>query len=130
MRSLSDRGCSFAGGFPPYPLTGARSCKSRSGRYSGLCSRSGTPPSFPLPSVSSFSFLFHRSFVPKKFLSVITVKGSFCRLRNQTYSIFSPASVPISCGSSIFSQSSKDFLEMRIMLPIRIVLNDPEFASL
>ena len=32
--------------------------------------------------------------------------------------------------SSISSQSSKDFLEMRIMLPMRIVLNRPEFASL
>lgn len=31
---------------------------------------------------------------------------------------------------SIFNQSSKDFLEMRIMLPMRIVLNNPEFASL
>ena len=31
--------------------------------------------------------------------------------------------------SSIFSQSSKDFLEIRIMLPMRIVLNNPELAS-
>lgn len=35
-----------------------------------------------------------------------------------------------STDSSIFSQSSKDFLEMRIMLPMRIVLNAPELASL
>ncbi len=39
------------------------------------------------------------------------------------YSISSPS-------PSIFSQSSKDFLEMRIMLPMRIVLNNPELASL
>ena len=37
------------------------------------------------------------------------------------YSVSSP---------SIFSQSSKDFLKMRIMLPMRIVLNNPELASL
>ena len=42
-----------------------------------------------------------------------------------------PTTYSVSSSSpSIFCQSSKDFLEMRIMLPMRIVLNRPEFASL
>ena len=51
------------------------------------------------------------------------------RHRFQTYG--DPTTYSISSSRpSLFSQSSKDFLEMRIMLPMRIVLNNPEFASL
>lgn len=34
-----------------------------------------------------------------------------------------------SLNSSILSQSSKDFLEMRIAQPMRMVLNSPEFTK-
>ena len=36
----------------------------------------------------------------------------------------------VSSGSSISSQSSKDCLEIRIMFPMRMILNAPDFASL
>ena len=46
----------------------------------------------------------------------------------QTYSISS--SVSISSDSSISSQSSKDCLEIRIMFPMRMILNAPILKSL
>ena len=51
------------------------------------------------------------------------------RHRLNAYNASSPYSVS-SSSTSAFSQSSKDFLEIRTMLPIRIVFNNPELASL
>ncbi len=48
----------------------------------------------------------------------------------QTYSISSSVSDSISSGSAISSQSSKDCLEIRIMLPMRMILNAPILKSL
>ena len=48
----------------------------------------------------------------------------------QTYSIFSSVSASISSGFSISSQSSKDCLEIRIMFPMRMILNGRVYENM
>ena len=48
----------------------------------------------------------------------------------QTYSISSSVSASISSGSSISSQSSKDCLEIRILLPMRMILNGRVYKNM
>ena len=48
----------------------------------------------------------------------------------QTYSISSSVSDSISSGSAISSQSSKDCLEIRILLPMRMILNGRVYKNM